>query len=68
MDLLEDGGIKTTVKRVETLLNEETLGIILGVPVEEIRSIEGCQPSSEFSTRATKRGDIQACRAAKEVS
>ncbi|KAG5579618.1 hypothetical protein H5410_050245, partial [Solanum commersonii] len=59
MDLLEDGGIKTTVKGVEILLDEETLGIILGVPVEGIRLIEGCQPSSEFSTRATKRGDVK---------
>ncbi|KAG5572141.1 hypothetical protein H5410_061907 [Solanum commersonii] len=59
MDLLEDGGIKITVKGVKILLDEETLGIILGVLVEVVRSIKGCQPSSEFSTRATKRGDVK---------
>ncbi|KAK4725126.1 hypothetical protein R3W88_027905 [Solanum pinnatisectum] len=53
------GGIKTTVKGVEILLDEETLGIILGVPVEGIRSIECCKPFSEFSTRSTKRGDVK---------
>jgi len=34
-------GVRTTVKEVEIFLDEETLGIILGVPVKEIRSIEG---------------------------
>ncbi|KAL3334581.1 hypothetical protein AABB24_031023 [Solanum stoloniferum] len=36
MDLLEDGGIKTTVHDVEILLDEETLVIILGVPVKGV--------------------------------
>ncbi|KAH0667682.1 hypothetical protein KY285_028888 [Solanum tuberosum] len=59
MELLEDGGIRTTVKNVKILLDEETLGIILGVPMEGIRSIEGCHPSSGFSKQATNRGDIK---------
>ncbi|KAH0650082.1 hypothetical protein KY284_029994 [Solanum tuberosum] len=40
-------------------VNEESLGIILGVPSLWIRSIEGCKPSSDFVQRATKRGDIK---------
>ncbi|KAG5620802.1 hypothetical protein H5410_006020 [Solanum commersonii] len=36
MDLLEDGGVKTTVHDVEIVLDEETLGIILGVPVKGV--------------------------------
>ncbi|KAH0746082.1 hypothetical protein KY285_007739 [Solanum tuberosum] len=57
--LLEDGGIKTTVKNIKIFLDEESLGIILGVPVKGIRSIEDCKPSSEFPKKATKRGDIK---------
>ncbi|KAH0685849.1 hypothetical protein KY285_016404 [Solanum tuberosum] len=59
MELLEDGGVKTTAQDIEILLVVETLGIILGVPVKGVRSIEGCKPSSEFSTKATKRGVIK---------
>ncbi|KAG5605957.1 hypothetical protein H5410_027449 [Solanum commersonii] len=55
----EHGGIRTTVKNVKILLEEETLGIILGVPMEGVWSIEGCQPSSGFSKQATKCGDIK---------
>ncbi|KAG5582200.1 hypothetical protein H5410_052827 [Solanum commersonii] len=43
--LLEDGGITTTVKDIDILLDEETLGIILGVLVKGVRTIEGCKPS-----------------------
>ncbi|KAH0675921.1 hypothetical protein KY285_023722 [Solanum tuberosum] len=54
MKLLEDGGITTTVRNVEIHLDEETLGIILGVPVVGVRTIEGCKPSGDFSKIATK--------------
>ncbi|KAG5620769.1 hypothetical protein H5410_005987 [Solanum commersonii] len=46
MELLESGGIATNVSNVETCLEEEILGIILGVPVEGIRTIEGALPST----------------------
>jgi len=59
MELLEGGGITTTVRDVEILLDVETLGIILGVPVNGVLSIEGCKPSGGFSTRDTKRGEIK---------
>ncbi|KAH0714884.1 hypothetical protein KY284_007789 [Solanum tuberosum] len=59
MELLDDGGIQTTVKKVKICLNEESLGIILGVPSKGISSIEGCKPSSEFTEWATKCGDIK---------
>ncbi|KAH0633619.1 hypothetical protein KY284_036405 [Solanum tuberosum] len=59
MELLEDVGIRTSVKNIKIFLDEETLGFILGVPARGIRSIEGCKPSSEFSKQATKRGDIK---------
>ncbi|KAG5611314.1 hypothetical protein H5410_022595 [Solanum commersonii] len=68
MELLDDGGIKTTVKDVIIFLDEETLGIILGEPMKGIRSIEGCKPSSEFTKHATKRGGHKVSRSAKEVS
>ncbi|KAG5620762.1 hypothetical protein H5410_005980 [Solanum commersonii] len=41
MELLEGGGIMSTVKDVEIRLDEENLGIILGVPTKGIRMIEG---------------------------
>ncbi|KAH0645282.1 hypothetical protein KY284_033166 [Solanum tuberosum] len=44
MELLESGGITTTVRNVETYLDEEILGIILD-----------CKPSSD----STKRGDVK---------
>ncbi|KAH0738544.1 hypothetical protein KY290_037249 [Solanum tuberosum] len=59
MELLEGGGITTTVRNVEIHLDEETLGIILGVPVVGVRTIEGCKPSTDFSKLATKRGDVK---------
>ncbi|KAH0665346.1 hypothetical protein KY290_027599 [Solanum tuberosum] len=59
MELLNDGGIRATVRGVKISLNEESLGIILGVPARGIRSIEGCKPSSDFVQRATKRGGIK---------
>ncbi|KAG5620861.1 hypothetical protein H5410_006079, partial [Solanum commersonii] len=59
MELLESGGITTTVRDVEICLDEELLGIILGVPVERIRSIERCKPSSDFTILATKCGDVK---------
>ncbi|KAH0698786.1 hypothetical protein KY284_013001 [Solanum tuberosum] len=59
MELLEGGGITTTVQNVEIHLDEENLGIILGVPVVGVRTIEGCKPSSDFSKLATKRGDVK---------
>ncbi|KAG5571027.1 hypothetical protein H5410_060793 [Solanum commersonii] len=62
MELLEDRGVKTTIQDIEILLVVEILGIILGVSVKGVRSIEGCKPSSEFSTRATKCGDIKRTR------
>ncbi|KAH0633562.1 hypothetical protein KY284_036348 [Solanum tuberosum] len=37
MELLDDGGIRTIVRDVKIHLDEETLGIILGVPVKGIR-------------------------------
>lgn len=42
------------------------MGIFLGVSVKGIRLIEGCQPSCEFSTRATKRGDVKHARLQKK--
>ncbi|KAG5631630.1 hypothetical protein H5410_003347 [Solanum commersonii] len=59
IELLNDGGIRTTVKVVKMYLNEESLGIILSVLSEGIRSVEGWKPSIEFTERATKRGDIK---------
>ncbi|KAH0686189.1 hypothetical protein KY289_016952 [Solanum tuberosum] len=59
MKLLEGGGIITIVRNVEIHLDEETLGIILGVPVVGVRTIEGCKPSGDFSKLATKRGDVK---------
>ncbi|KAH0702469.1 hypothetical protein KY285_016747 [Solanum tuberosum] len=59
MELLEGGGIITIVRNVEIHLDEETLGIILGVPVVGVRTIEGCKPSGDFSKLATKRGDVK---------
>ncbi|KAG5584665.1 hypothetical protein H5410_045099 [Solanum commersonii] len=59
MELLEDGGMLTTVKEVGIYLGEVTLGIILGVPVKGIRSIEGCKPSGGFTVQATKRREIK---------
>lgn len=55
MELLEDGGTRTTVRDVEICLNEETLRIILGVHVAGVQSIEGCKASGEFTKPATKR-------------
>ncbi|KAG5579767.1 hypothetical protein H5410_050394 [Solanum commersonii] len=54
MELLERGGITTIVKDIKICLNEETLGIMLGVPVAGIRTIEGCKPTEEFTKLATK--------------
>ncbi|KAG5581184.1 hypothetical protein H5410_051811 [Solanum commersonii] len=59
MELLEGGGIMTTVGNVEICLDEEILAIILGVHVEGSRTIEGCKPSSDFTKLATKRGDVK---------
>ncbi|KAG5616685.1 hypothetical protein H5410_016509 [Solanum commersonii] len=59
MELLNGGGIKTIVRNVEICLDEETLGIILGVPVIGTRTIEGCKPTGDFSKCATKRGDAK---------
>ncbi|KAH0639108.1 hypothetical protein KY290_036402 [Solanum tuberosum] len=59
MELLSDGGITIKVRGVKISLNEEILGIILSVPVEGIRSIEGCKPFGEFSQQATQCGDIK---------
>lgn len=59
MELLDDEGIQTTIQAVNISLNEEILGIILGVPSIGIRSIEGCKPFSDFVQRDTKYGDIK---------
>ncbi|KAH0665678.1 hypothetical protein KY285_026884 [Solanum tuberosum] len=59
IELLEGGGITTTVKDVEIRLDEEALGIILGVPTEGIRTIEGCKLSNCFTKSFTKRGDVK---------
>ncbi|KAG5595900.1 hypothetical protein H5410_037132 [Solanum commersonii] len=67
MELLDDGEIRTIVKDVKIHLDEETLGIILGVPMKGIWSIEGCKPSSGLTTHATKRAGHKASRSAKEV-
>ncbi|KAG5581447.1 hypothetical protein H5410_052074 [Solanum commersonii] len=47
------------VKNVEIHLDEETVGIILEVPVVGIRTVEGCKPISDFLKLATKRGDAK---------
>ncbi|KAG5581135.1 hypothetical protein H5410_051762 [Solanum commersonii] len=59
IELLEGVGFGTTFRNVETYLDEEILGIILGVPVEGIRMIEGCKPSSDFTKLSTKHGDVK---------
>ncbi|KAH0749306.1 hypothetical protein KY290_028538 [Solanum tuberosum] len=59
MEFMEGGGITTTVRNVDIYLDEEILGIILGVHVVGIRTIEGCKPSSDFTKHATKRGDVK---------
>ncbi|KAH0769699.1 hypothetical protein KY290_013680 [Solanum tuberosum] len=45
MDLLEDGGVRTTVHDVEIVLDEETLGFLQGPSSEEISSVLGCPRS-----------------------
>ncbi|KAG5609444.1 hypothetical protein H5410_020725 [Solanum commersonii] len=59
IELLEGGGITTIVRNVQIHLDEETLGIILGVPLAGVRTIEGCNPTGDFSKLATKRGDVK---------
>ncbi|KAH0717139.1 hypothetical protein KY285_013170 [Solanum tuberosum] len=59
IELLEGGGITTTVRDVEICLDEEILGIILRVSMEGIRTIEGCKPSSDFTKLATKCADVK---------
>lgn len=59
MELHDDGGIQTTLCEVEISLNEESLGIILGVPSAGIKSIEGYKPSVNFYQRATMHGDMK---------
>ncbi|KAG5605911.1 hypothetical protein H5410_027403 [Solanum commersonii] len=59
MELLECGGITTIVRNVQIRLDEETLGIILGVPVVGVQTIEGCKPIGDFLKLATKRGDVK---------
>ncbi|KAK4717493.1 hypothetical protein R3W88_015831 [Solanum pinnatisectum] len=59
MELMEGGGITTTVRNVEICLDEEILGIILGVPVERIQTIECCKLSSDFTKLATKHRDVK---------
>ncbi|KAK4730300.1 hypothetical protein R3W88_023288 [Solanum pinnatisectum] len=49
MKLLESGGITTIVRNMEIHLDEETLGIILGVPVAGVWTIEGCKTTGDFS-------------------
>ncbi|KAG5582520.1 hypothetical protein H5410_053147 [Solanum commersonii] len=56
--LLEGGGITTIVRNVQIQLDEETLEIILGVPVVGVRIIKGCKPTGDFSKLATK-GDVK---------
>ncbi|KAG5630013.1 hypothetical protein H5410_001730 [Solanum commersonii] len=68
MELLDDGGIPTIVREVDITLSEESLGIILGVPSQGIRSVEGCKPSSEYAQRATKYGDLKFARLPKKAS
>ena len=59
MELLEDVEIKTIGKEVEITLEEEILGIILGVPMEGIRFIQECNPFEEFTKLATKQGEVK---------
>ncbi|KAG5604726.1 hypothetical protein H5410_026218 [Solanum commersonii] len=59
IELLDGGEIKTIVRNVEICLDEEILGIILGMPVIGTRTIEGCKPTGDFSKCATKRGDVK---------
>ncbi|KAG5579390.1 hypothetical protein H5410_050017 [Solanum commersonii] len=54
---MEGSGQK--LKRSKFISNKESLGMILSVPSEGISSIEGCKPASEFTERATMRGDIK---------
>ncbi|KAG5582671.1 hypothetical protein H5410_053298 [Solanum commersonii] len=67
MEMLEDGGITTTFKDISIYLDEITLGIILGVPVKGIKSIEGCKPSEGFAVQATKRGEVKLARLPKKL-
>ncbi|KAH0779224.1 hypothetical protein KY290_005651 [Solanum tuberosum] len=66
MELLEGGGITTIVRNVQIQLDEETLEIILGVPVVGVRTIEGCKLTGDFSKLATKRGDVKRARLLKK--
>ncbi|KAG5575012.1 hypothetical protein H5410_055146 [Solanum commersonii] len=59
IELLEDGGITTTIKDISIYLDEITLGIILGVFAKGIRSIEGYKPFEGFTVQATKRGEVK---------
>ncbi|KAG5571904.1 hypothetical protein H5410_061670 [Solanum commersonii] len=54
---MEEAGLLSIILKI--FQDEESLGIILGVPVKGIRSIEDCKPSNEFPKQATKRGDIK---------
>ncbi|KAG5575738.1 hypothetical protein H5410_055872, partial [Solanum commersonii] len=51
IELLENVGIRTTVNNIKIFLDEESLGIILGVL--------DCKLSNEFPKQATKRRDIK---------
>ncbi|KAG5581746.1 hypothetical protein H5410_052373 [Solanum commersonii] len=64
MELLENGGNRTSFKNIKIFLDEETLGIILGVPVRGIRSIEGCKPSVSSQNRPQSMGtsSVQGCQ------
>lgn len=65
-ELLEDKGIKTIIRYVEIKLTEETLGIILGLPVTGVHSIEGCKPTGEFTKLSMKPSEVKCIRLPKK--
>ncbi|WMV54998.1 hypothetical protein MTR67_048383 [Solanum verrucosum] len=66
MVLLEDGGINSTVHGLEITLSEEILGFILDVLTQGIRSVEGCEPSTEYVLRSSKYENMKCSRVLKK--
>ncbi|KAH0696331.1 hypothetical protein KY290_013696 [Solanum tuberosum] len=54
MVLLEDGGISSKFHEIEINLTEEILRIILDVPCQRIMYVEGCKPSMDHISKASK--------------
>ncbi|WMV45940.1 hypothetical protein MTR67_039325, partial [Solanum verrucosum] len=65
MVLLEDKEINSNGHGVDITLSEENIGIILDVPCQGIKSIEGCKPYTNYVQCATKYGNMMRDRVPK---